>query len=136
MKKKLLVTFTVFAFVLISLVNLKPFPIEAKNIKEKEIVNNRKNPTPPKTQPTNQKSIWTQEKLDEYFASMGDDDTLILQMPKGGWIGTIPGTPSEPGVVDAIIGDTEYDIETDPNSETIAEAKKRLLGTPIVYNEE
>ncbi|MDQ0361793.1 hypothetical protein [Breznakia pachnodae] len=79
--------------------------------------------------------VWTQEELDEYFSGL-DDDQLILEMPEGGFLYSIDNPT--PGVADAIVTDEdgtsiEYDVDTDPNSETVAEAKVRMLGQPIRY---
>lgn len=79
--------------------------------------------------------VWTQEELDEYFSEF-DDDQLILEMPEGGFLYSIDNPT--PGVADAIFTDEdgtsiEYDVDTDPNAETVAEAKARMLGQPIRY---
>lgn len=67
--------------------------------------------------------IYTEEYLEEYFSDIDNADK-VLRMPEGGFL-------SGPG--EAVLSDADgnvlarYNVETDPNSETVAEAKQRLL---------
>lgn len=74
--------------------------------------------------------IYTQEYLDQYFSGL-DGSELILELPGGGFLGGPADAVFEVGVGEGNI--KTYCIGTDPNSETVAEAKARLLNQPMKY---
>lgn len=123
-----LITVGICSFIAMKSLEEQNTTIKANEI-DKELVNKNESSTEVS------EDVWTEEELDEYFSHV-DDSELILFLPDGGYI--YSRTDPSPGVADAILHDEngnpiEYDIDTDPNSETVAEAKQRMLGQPIKY---
>ncbi len=73
--------------------------------------------------------LYTKEWLDLYFSGL-DDSELVLQLPEGGFIS---GPPNSEFVVSDENGNIieTYIIASNPKSETVAEAKKRMLNQPM-----
>ena len=74
--------------------------------------------------------VWTKEALDKYFLGW-DDDTIVLQIDGGGFISSSVNPDSNFKVISEDGTETIYNIAKDENSETVGEAKQRLLGTKI-----